>query len=51
VPAAILFSTLWGIPGIWWSMPTGWVVGTAISVLYYRSGRWAGKVLIQRKVT
>lgn len=51
VPAAILFSRLWGVPGIWWSMPTGWVVGTTISVLYYRSGRWAGKVLIRREAT
>jgi len=50
VPAAIVFSSLWGVPGIWWSMPTGWVVGTAISVLYYRTGRWAAKVLIRREV-
>lgn len=48
VPAAIVFSRFWGVPGIWWSMPTGWVVGTAISVLYYRSGRWIQKVLIQK---
>ena len=48
VPAAALFSQFWGVPGLFWSMPTGWVVGTAISVLYYRSGRWAGKVLIRR---
>ena len=49
VPAAIVFSRFWGVPGIWWSMPTGWIVGTAISVLYYRSGRWTEKVLIQRE--
>lgn len=40
VPAAVLFSGLWGVIGIWWAMPTGWIVGMCISYTYYRSGLW-----------
>jgi len=43
VPAAALFSGLWGVVGIWWAMPTGWLVGMLISVFYYRTGRWTLK--------
>ncbi|MFA6505800.1 MAG: MATE family efflux transporter [Treponemataceae bacterium] len=45
VPAAVLFSRLWGVIGVWWAMPTGWVVGMCISLIYYRSGRWIQKTV------
>ncbi len=45
VPAAALFSSLWGAVGIWWAMPTGWVIGMCISLVYYRTGRWASRPL------
>jgi putative MATE family efflux protein len=48
VPAAVLFSRLWGEVGIWWAMPTGWALGMCISLGYYRSGRWARKVVVRR---
>ncbi|MFQ3619601.1 MAG: MATE family efflux transporter [Spirochaetales bacterium] len=47
VPAALYFSTVWGVPGLWYSMPTGWIVGTLVSLLYYRSGRWTEKALLR----
>ncbi len=46
VPAATLFSRLMGEVGLWWAMPTGWVVGMFISLGYYFSGRWKSKALI-----
>lgn len=48
VPAAVLFSRLWGEVGIWWAMPTGWALGMCISLGYYRSGKWTKKVVARR---
>jgi len=47
VPAAVLFSSLWGVVGVWWAMPTGWVFGVIISQIYYATGRWATKVVVR----
>lgn len=46
VPAAVLFSTVWKVVGIWWAMPTGWFVGAAIALVYYFSGKWKQKVVV-----
>ena len=48
VPAAALFSLWWGLVGVWWSMPTGWLIGMGISLIYYNSGRWVRKSAIDR---
>ncbi len=48
IPSAVLFSGLWGVVGIWWAMPTGWVVGMFIAVGYYKSGRWTTKAVTSR---
>lgn len=32
-----------GVIGIWLSWPVGWVIGTAASLLFVRSGVWKGK--------
>lgn len=32
-----------GLTGVWWSWPVSWAVATAIAVLFYRRGRWAGE--------
>lgn len=45
VPSAVLFSRHFGVVGLWWAMPTGWVVGMVIALGYYFSGRWKTKVL------
>ncbi|HCM27466.1 MAG: MATE family efflux transporter [Treponema sp. GWB1_62_6] len=49
IPCAVIFSSVWGLAGIWWSMPTGWILGMAIAVSYYRSGRWTRKSLAAPK--
>lgn len=43
-----LFDALWHTPSglyIWWSWPAGWVIGTAVSLAFYLSGRWKKKVI------
>lgn len=45
VPSAVLLSHLWGVEGIWWSMPTGWIVGMMVVLVYYRTGRWTKKAV------
>lgn len=41
VAFAFALSGWMGLDGVWWSWPLGWVVGAAMSILYYRRGRWA----------
>lgn len=51
VPAAYLFSRrLMSPDGIWWAMPTGWIVGLTLSVSYYLTGKWKDKVVITREL-
>ena len=40
IPAALLLSAKLGLTGVWWAYPTGWFVGSIISLIYYRSGKW-----------
>ncbi len=49
IPCALLFSrTLHlGITGVWLSVPAGWLMGAVYSTIYYRSGRWKRKALVQ----
>ncbi|AEJ19171.1 MATE family efflux transporter [Gracilinema caldarium] len=49
VPSAVLFSSLWGEIGIWWAMPTGWVIGMIIAYSYYKTDRWKNKVVVKTK--
>lgn len=42
VAFAFVLSSAMGLIGVWWSWPIGWVVGAAMSVFYYRQGKWAG---------
>ena len=37
----ILSVTALGATGIWCAWPIGWVVGTSLSLLFYRKGKWA----------
>ncbi len=46
IPCAIIFSGIWGPRGVWYSMPAGWVVGTIIALIYYKSGRWMKKAVV-----
>jgi len=47
VPSAFFLSERMGETGIWWSMPTGWVVGLVLSYLYYLTGSWKRKSVVR----
>jgi len=36
-----------GATGIWWSIPAGWLIGLALSFIYYKSGRWKKKAVVK----
>ena len=39
--AIFLSKTALGATGIWCAWPIGWSIATALSIMFYRSGRWA----------
>jgi putative MATE family efflux protein len=39
-----------GESGIWWSIPSGWGIGLLLTFIYYQTGRWKTKTVIQAKV-
>jgi putative MATE family efflux protein len=51
VPASAFLSQKHGSDGIWWGIPLGWLVGTALSAGYYLTGRWKTKVVTGEKET
>lgn len=47
VAFAYLFHALFhSDAALWWSWPAGWILGTAVSVGFYASGRWKKRLLI-----
>lgn len=42
VLAFLLTGTVLGYSGIWCAWPIGWMVGTALSIAFYRTGAWNG---------
>lgn len=40
VPTAFALSRLLGLQGVWFAFPTGWIVGTLVAFVYYRTDRW-----------
>ena len=46
IPAAYVLSHYFGIVGIWWSIPTGWVVGMLLAWVWYLKGNWKTKSII-----
>ena len=40
VAIAVLLSVPFQDTGIWCAWPVGWVLGTALSVLFYKRGPW-----------
>ena len=50
IPAATFISDHIGVNGIWWGEPMGTLVGLIILLVYYKSGRWKGKVVVKKKV-
>jgi len=47
IPLAYFLSARIGEKGIWWAVPIGWTAGMILSYLYYRTGRWKRKVIVQ----
>lgn len=45
---AYLLPQWMGYLGIWWAWPLGWVLGTVLSVFFYRRGRWKTVHLLDR---
>lgn len=48
VPAAALLSKRFGSTGLWWGIPIGWLLGAIVGLVYYKSGRWETKAIIQK---
>ena len=47
IPIAYFLSSRSGSEtGIWWSFPTGWLVGLILAWAYYATGRWKKKVIV-----
>ncbi len=49
VPVAYLLSKSIDETGIWWAFPIGWLAGAVISYLYYLTGRWKTKVVVEKQ--
>ncbi|MCX7695705.1 MAG: MATE family efflux transporter [Caloramator sp.] len=47
VPLAQYLSSRIGIEGVWWSIGIGWVAGSTLNYIYYRTGRWEKKVVVK----
>ncbi|WP_421920299.1 MATE family efflux transporter [Marinifilum sp.] len=47
IPGAYFLSAEIGETGIWWSIPFGWSMGALLSYLYYLTGKWKSKSIIQ----
>ena len=40
VICAFIFSSFWGVIGIWLSWPVGWVIATVLSVVFYKTTKY-----------
>jgi putative MATE family efflux protein len=47
IPLAFFLAGKVGEVGIWWAMPSGWVIGLVLSYLYYKSDRWKKKAVVK----
>jgi putative MATE family efflux protein len=47
IPLAYFLSGKMGATGIWWAIPTGWLIGLALSFIYYKTGRWKRKAVVK----
>lgn len=47
IPASYLLSIEFGAIGIWWGIPSAWILGLGFSYLYYKTGRWKRKAVVK----
>ena len=48
VAIAYLLAHYIGASAIWWSIPAGWAIGAAVSLLRVKSGKWMRKAVADR---
>ncbi len=41
------FAGIWGVEAVWYAVPMGWTVNYVISFLWFLTGRWSRKRVIQ----
>ena len=46
IPAAYIFSHIFGVNGIWMGIPSGWIIGFIVTLVYYKSNGWKKADLI-----
>ncbi len=47
IPVCYFLSREIGETGIWWGIPIAWFVGMVLQYIYYRTGRWKNKAIVQ----
>ncbi len=47
IPSALILSGKFGEVGIWWAVPLGMTTGLTLSYLYYLTGRYKNKTVVQ----
>lgn len=47
IPASYMLSLEYGSDGIWWGIPVAWVIGSVLSLIYYKTGRWKKKAVVK----
>ena len=47
IPFAWYFAGKFGVQGIWWAIPAGWMIGYMLSYSYYKTGRWKTKTVVR----
>lgn len=47
IPMAYFLAPRFGVIGIWWAIPIGWVIGMTLSYGYYLTSRWKRKVVVK----
>jgi putative MATE family efflux protein len=47
IPSSWMLSRQMGAAGIWWAIPLGWAIGAGFTWVYYLTGSWRKKVVVQ----
>ncbi len=47
IPLSYFLSTLYGVNGIWWGIPSAWIIGMILSFMYYLYGNWKKNVVVK----
>ncbi len=46
IPVSYVLSKHFGVTGIWWGIPTGWIIGMFFAWAWYLKGNWKTKTII-----